>query len=516
MTLRMHVYQSVPIEIRIAAQVANRPANEWESIIMQNHDLISRRAVIESLGATGALAFLGSAQADAKGGTVEIPETIGGSRDIRHPIFKKVFQTPFIDTHEHLMEEKDRLAGNTHRLVKCDDWSLLFSHYTDADMLTAGMPQTIHDKFLSPEVGPLEKWALLVPYWPAIKNTGYGQAVRITMKALYDVDELSEKTVKQLQAGYENVRRPGFYKHILCDLTQIESCQVNYLGRPFNESDIPTLLMQDLGIMEMHQYPLNRKISDPTGIAVSSLSDWHKVIDWWFDKYGKYAVAVKSQAAYARDIDYAKVPAEKVEGVFTKLVQKRKRTDDEVKSLQDHLFWYTVDKATQWNLPVKLHTGYYAGQNWMPLSRVRNNPGSATDLCRNAPETKFVFMHICYPYYEDMIAIAKHYPNAYLDMCWSWIINPIAAKDFLKKYVVTAPANKVLTFGGDYIPVELVLGHATIARRGIALALSELVEEGWLTMKDAMELIDPIMHGNARRIFRLAEKTEILGKVPWK
>jgi len=150
------------------------------------------------------------------------------------------------------------------------------------------------------------------------------------------------------------------------------------------------------------------------------------------------------------------------------------------------------------------------------LSRVRNNPGSATDLCRNAPETKFVFMHICYPYYEDMIAIAKHYPNAYLDMCWSWIINPIAAKDFLKKYVVTAPANKVLTFGGDYIPVELVLGHATIARRGIALALSELVEEGWLTMKDAMELIDPIMHGNARRIFRLAEKTEILGKVPWK
>jgi len=100
-------------------------------------------------------------------------------------------------------------------------------------------------------------------------------------------------------------------------------------------------------------------------------------------------------------------------------------------------------------------------------------------------------------------------------MCWSWIINPVAAKDFLKKYLVTAPANKILTFGGDYVPVELILGHATIARRGIALALSELVDEDWLTLSDAMDLVDPIMHNNARQLFHLAEKTKVLENVPW-
>jgi predicted TIM-barrel fold metal-dependent hydrolase len=119
-------------------------------------------------------------------------------------------------------------------------------------------------------------------------------------------------------------------------------------------------------------------------------------------------------------------------------------------------------------------------------------------------------MHIAYPYYEDLIAVAKHYTNAHLDMCWAWIINPVGAKDFLKKYLVTAPANKILTFGGDYIPVEPVLGHAMIARRGIALALSELVEEGWLKLSDATDLIDPIMHGNVRKIFNLAEKQKAL------
>jgi hypothetical protein len=99
-------------------------------------------------------------------------------------------------------------------------------------------------------------------------------------------------------------------------------------------------------------------------------------------------------------------------------------------------------------------------------------------------------------------------------MCWSWIMNPVAAKDFLKKFLVTVPANKILTFGGDYIPIEPVLGHATIARRGIALALSELVEEGWLTLPDALELADPIMHNNARRLFNLPDKTRILQNVP--
>ena len=175
-----------------------------------------------------------------------------------------------------------------------------------------------------------------------------------------------------------------------------------------------------------------------------------------------------------------------------------------------HLFWYAVDQATAHGLPVKLHTGYYAGQNSMPLSRLRLNAGSAAELCRLSPDTKFVFMHICYPYYEELLAVAKQYTNAYVDMCWSWIINPVAAKDFLKKYIVTAPANKLLPFGGDYIPVEPVVGHAAIARRGIALALSELVEEGWLKLDDALDLVDPIMHGNARRIFRVADKTEAL------
>ncbi len=391
----------------------------------------------------------------------------------------------------------------------------MLTGYLGSDLLTAGMPPDVQAKFYSQGPTPIEKWQLLEPYWPAVKNTGYGQAARISLRQLYGVEQLSASTVEAAQAGYERVRQPGFYRQILCELGQIESCQVNSLNTPFLESKQPTLLMQDLSIVGMFAGPNWEMFGKPTGIAAKELSDWHQVIEWWFAKYGSFAVAVKSQDAYRRDIDYQPVAAEQVADVFRQHVQGKPLGPEDQKALEDHLFWYAVQQATRCNLPVKLHTGYYAGQNYMPLGRLIHNASSACDLCRHAPDARFVFMHICYPYYEELLAVAKQYTNAYVDMCWSWIINPLAAKDFLKKYLVTAPANKIVTFGGDYLFVEQVLGHAMMARHGIALALCELVEEGWLQQADALDLIDPIMHGNARQIFRLEEKSRVLNAAPW-
>jgi hypothetical protein len=491
---------------------------------MKTNQPITRRAVLKSLGVAGALAGVSQASQAASADTVSTsgprsPRRISSRRnssEIRRILHERVQTSPLIDTHEHLIEESERLQGIAHRQVPCDDWALLFSHYLNSDLLTSGMPSAELQRFLSPELDPLEKWGVLEPYWSAVKNTGYAQAVRIAIRELYGVKELSASTVGRVQSGYEATRREGFYRRVLQEHAGVESCQVNCLtGEPFKESAQPTLLMQDISIVGMFAGPNLRQYAGPTGVEVRALADWHRVIRWWFDRYAQYAVAVKSQHAYSRDIDYERVPPERAEPVFLKVLNREPVSTDERKLLEDHLFWEAVDLATAHNLPVKLHTGYYAGQNSMPLDRLQQNPGSATTLCRRSPDTRFVFMHICYPYYEAILAVAKQWSNAHVDMCWSWIINPVAAKDFLKKYVVTAPANKVLPFGADYIPVEPVLGHAVMARRGIAQALAELVEEEWLNLQDASELVDPILHGNARRLFSLDKKTRALASAPW-
>ena len=100
-----------------------------------------------------------------------------------------------------------------------------------------------------------------------------------------------------------------------------------------------------------------------------------------------------------------------------------------------------------------------------------------------------------------MLSLAKSYSNAYIDMCWSWSVNPLAAKDFLKKFILTVPNNKIFTFGGDDKIVENIVGHAFVARKGIARALTELVTEKWITISDAMDLADNLMYKNAGKIF---------------
>ena len=148
--------------------------------------------------------------------------------------------------------------------------------------------------------------------------------------------------------------------------------------------------------------------------------------------------------------------------------------------------------------------------NYMPLARVGQNLHDLCPILQDFPTTRFVLMHITYPYQDQLIALAKHYTNVYVDMCWAWIINPAASVRFLKEYLMAAPSSKIFTFGGDYITVETVYGHSQIARPGIAQALSELVEEGWLTETDALALVEPLMCGNAREVFRLEEKRKIL------
>jgi hypothetical protein len=473
---------------------------------------LTRRQALASAG-TAAAAVLASGAGAAPARAREGPGRSGAAGAIA----ERIAQTPFVDTHEHLVEEASRTNWKPSRLLPCNDWALLFTHYLDSDLKVAGMAPRDYERFVAPDTPSSEKWRLLEPHWPAVKHTGYGRAVRLACEQLYGISELNAETIPRLAEAYTAAVKPGFYERILREVAGLESCQVNSLEAVFMETAQPRLLLQDLSIVAFGGYSGANWtwMTDADGQRATDLAGYHRVIDHWFARYGPYAVAVKSQTAYSRRLDFEDVPAERAAEPFRKLLAREPVTDAERKAFDDHIFWYCVRRATERQLPVKLHTGYYAGQNTMPLGRVSQNPADASELLRRAPETTFVLMHIGYPYHDAMIALAKHYANAVLDLCWTWIINPVAAGRFVQDFLAAAPANKLLTFGGDYIPVEPVVGHAAIARQGLARALEELVSAGALSTAEALELAEPLMRGNARRIFRLAEKERVLAAAPW-
>ncbi|MCK1641375.1 amidohydrolase family protein [Bradyrhizobium sp. 157] len=333
------------------------------------------------------------------------------------------------------------------------------------------MPKAELQGFLGPDLSSDAKYRLVATYWDRIRHTGYAQAERCTLRGLYGEDDLTAKSVPRIAEKYRETVQPGFYAAIL-RRANIENCQVNSLQRIFMKTEQPALLAQDLSILEFSRCSAAdiARVHTETGKQPTTLDDWLDIIvlrtvrePWRLN----VRLPIRVRLILRRS------PRHTRRGCFC-TTPARCRHDlgsEDLKSLQDFLFRYCVSKAGEYDLPVKLHTGFLGGTGSMHLARTRDN---ASDLCRllqDFPETRFVLMHIGYPYEQEFIALAKHYPNAWIDMCWAWILNPAESVRFLKEFLLAAAANKIFTFGGDYVAVEPVYGHACIARRRIAQTL---------------------------------------------
>ncbi|MER8576386.1 amidohydrolase [Mesorhizobium sp. M1409] len=418
-----------------------------------------------------------------------------------------VEETPFIDTHEHLLEESQRVSARLDpRLFVCNDWAYLFQDYVAEDFIASGMPTSELQQFLGSTATDNEKFRLVERYWKRVRHTGYGQALRYTFQELYGQGDLTRETYSRIAERYHDLVRPGFYSRVF-KAANVEICHVNSMQRTFMKTEQPSLLKQDLSILGLCRCSAAdfARVEAETDRRPASLEGWLDTIDSYFATCGPQAVAVKCQIAYSRALDFEPVTKTRAARLFVNQADRSGRFHalgpEDLKALQDYLFRYCVAKAGDYGLPVKLHTGILASNNVMHLSRVRDN---ARDLCRllqDFPEVQFVLMHIGYPYEREFIALAKHYSNVSLDMCWSWIINPIASRHFLKEFLVTVPSHKVFTFGGDYVCAEPIVGHARIARIGISNAISELVADGWIVLEEARDLIEQIMRGNALDLF---------------
>jgi len=417
-------------------------------------------------------------------------------------IFEKIQKTPFVDTHEHFIDESERL-NCLKPFIPCDDWTTLLGLYSKFDFISAGMSKREVELSTSPDILPIDKWKTIEPYWRHVKHTGFGQVIHNTINELYNIPQITQENIPELERKYQAFKKKGFYKETL-KIANVTSCIVNPPGRPFKETELPEILYQDINATGMIRVDIGL-YNEGILPTVSSLRDWLHIITWWFEKYSNTAVGVKMGNAYFRRLDFEKISFEKAQPLFQDKLSGKKLSELEEKQIQDYIFWYVVDLATQKGLPIKLHTGYHAMNNSMNLENVMFNPADCANLCRLSPDSKFIFFHISYPYYEPMISLAKHYKNAFIDMCWSWSLNPIASIDFLKKYIVTAPVNKLLVFGGDDLYIENLIGHAILARKGIAHSLSDLMKDNWISEGDTFDIAERIMYKNAEEIYGIGE-----------
>ncbi|MFC2144760.1 amidohydrolase family protein [Actinomycetota bacterium] len=417
-----------------------------------------------------------------------------------------------IDTHEHLpCKEEDRD-------MDADVLKEFLGHYFNRDLISAGLSQEDHDRVIEEELPITEKWKIMEPYWEICRYTGYGRALDIVAKDIYDIDKIDGSTIEELNDKFLKTLKPGHFKKILKDkcriktsLLNVETMDKKYDPREersiYCDKEFFSSIYSITNLVHPNFWSQIVKIEKQSGTRITSFSSWLEAVENMINKaYSLGAVALKNPLAYSRTLKYERVTRSQAEEEFNKVFSTKHMPDwndrpaPTGKAFQDYMFHFILDMANKKNLIIQIHTGIQEGSGNL-LSN--SNPELLSNLFLEYPDVTFDIFHMSYPYHNELTALAKNFTNVFIDMCWAHIVSPNASVNALLEWFDTVPLNKISAFGGDYIFIDGVYGHLKLAQQDVAKALSIKVEEGLFDIDKAKEVANMLFYDNPKNIFRL-------------
>jgi hypothetical protein len=425
--------------------------------------------------------------------------------DVAHAIDEMVL----VDTHEHLGWDFDFLHDRALPPAErewvegsFDILTDLFGGYVAADLVVAGAAPDAVERLTDPSAGDVERrFADVRDAWEAVRHTGYGEAVQLIASEVYGVDDITLESLEQAQTVLDELRRPGEMLRLLRETARLDHVQIDN-GSWVCAAD-PSgadFFLHDLSWWNFCEGQIEAEgIHRQTGIEVRTIEELREALTTIFRRFAPHAIAVKAQHAYSRTLHWEERSDDEAARALRVVLSGEEAHEQARLVLGDWCWARGVELAIEHDLPFKLHTGYYAGHSRMPIDRIR--AGNLCGLLARYPEARFVLMHAAYPYTDELVAIAKHYPNVWVDMCWAWSIDPYSSLELVRRFLHAVPTNKLFAFGGDAGSPTNTVAYSIQARRWLTRALEAEVAAGDLTEQQAIKVAQRVMQENQRRCF---------------
>jgi predicted TIM-barrel fold metal-dependent hydrolase len=405
---------------------------------------------------------------------------------------------PLGDTHEHFWPEAERNS-------KPLDVFTLIGHYVIDDAISAGLGGEDLTLVRNPDAPLRRRWQAFEPYWREIRFGGYAEALRIAARDLYGVEEIHAGNVERFNAALAEKNRPGWYQTVLRERARIEFCVLDSYWITWPDPPDPDYYRQAWRFDRYFQLRSRQDLADIekfSGVSVTDLRSLKSAMEKQLTKrLARGLCAVKLATAYHRRLRFEAVPEAEAERSFAALA--RLPLGDvpargSFQPLEDHLLHHLAGLLEASGKPIQVHTGMQAG------ARVQlddTDPEHLTNLFRRFPRLRFDLFHIGLPFHHKAMALAKSYPNVWVDFCWTWMISPSLGRATLSQMLEAVPVNKILAFGGDSNFPEIAYAHAQMARRAVAVVLAEKVAERWCSEAEALEIARSLLLRNAERLF---------------
>jgi predicted TIM-barrel fold metal-dependent hydrolase len=415
-----------------------------------------------------------------------------------HNLIEYIHTLPVIDSHEHLPGESERIDRKV-------DFTLLFSHYCRDDLAAAGMTEQQQEQIFGDAPVP-EKWQLLEPFLSNTETSGYMRAAYLAMQKFYGMGAVrSLDDAVELTARVKAANKAGLYSHVLQEGCAIRR-SMNFVDEPVDRQFFNSVKYIGNYTMISHMNEImtferlwNKNLPTLQRYVAGMLESLQADVNAGIK-------GVKIAQAYFRPLDFDATTAHDAELVYNRLFNESKSWNihalgnSETKPLENYLTRLVVEFAGDHHLPVIIHVGFQTAR-YMKLDDAR--PHRLWEMLRRYRSIKFSMLHGGLPWINEAAVMARQLPNLSMDMGWMHIMSPEMAVQALKYFFDMVPMNKVLGFGGDYEVVEKVYGHLEIARQNIALALSDRVDYGAITLEQAKRWCRALLHDSANEFYTL-------------
>lgn len=407
-----------------------------------------------------------------------------------------------IDTHEHLPGTEAARPRPTDLLAE------YLYHYFNRDLVSAGLSEADFRRVIDHTQPLAERWALAEPYWEHARHTGYGRSLDLTVQGLYGIERIDGNTIEPLNEAFQRSLEPGTYQRVLKDKCRIRISLNNEQGEMDPDFFLRAFYVD--GFIYPRTWADIRAVEQETGVHITGFDDWLQAVETAFERLPQERIgSLKSALAYERPLRYDRVTRSQAEEGFNQaftglhLPDWGTRSFSVSKAFQDYMMHFILRLAGRGEYTFQFHTGLQEGNGNLIY---HSDPTLLSNLFLEYPDVRFDLFHMSYPYEHSLSALAKNFPNVYIDMCWGHIVSPAAAVNALVEWLDAVPANKISAFGGDYCFVDAVYGHQLLARQNVARALAIKVEQGVFDVDRACRIAQMLLVDNPMAIFRLEGK----------
>ncbi|CAG9465626.1 unnamed protein product [Pedinophyceae sp. YPF-701] len=164
--------------------------------------------------------------------------------------------------------------------------------------------------------------------------------------------------------------------------------------------------------------------------------------------------------------------------------------------------YMALDVCAEVGKPLQIHTGL--GDNDLKIHEA--NPALLRAFIEDAESKNvpIVLLHGGWPYTREAAFLTANHANVWLDVGLApAMLSTPAAREMMREAFSIAPLNKIMASTDGHTLPEMFYSGAVRIRALVSDTLQELVDEGDLSLQDAVAFGVGILHNNATRLYKL-------------